>query len=486
MSQRVELLLKPQGPVLKAYMESRARVSFIMGPLGSGKTYQSCLKLIQLMTEQKVTDQERKIRRTRFIAIRNTYSELLTTTIEDFKAIAGDLGEYKKGGAEPPQFNVRFALPDGTLVFSDVIFIALDNADAVRKLRGMQCTGVWLNEVKELNKAVVDMCDLRIGRYPSIIDGGPSWYGIIGDTNSPDTDHWYYHLAEELKPIGWEFFKQAGGVLESGINENGSVKWVVNPEAENLQNLPKNYYEQGVQGKSDDWIRVNLANQYGFVADGKPVYPEYNDHVHCKTFELDPNLPVTVGLDFGRTPAAVFGQRSISNQWRWRYELVTHDMGAVEFAEELNRFINTNLKGFVIGEIWGDPSGDNRSQSDDSTPFLMLRRAGIEAKPTSTNDPIIRREAVATNLRRLVEGQPALVVHPDCQTLRKGLNGAFCYARVQVAGDERYKDKPVKNHFSHVCEAAEYLMLGGGEGKVLIQRPKTKKNRSKKARNEDN
>ncbi|MGB1505044.1 MAG: hypothetical protein ACPHDT_06115, partial [Acidimicrobiales bacterium] len=52
-------------------------------------------------------------------------------------------------------------------------------------------------------------------------------------------------------------------------------------KAENLANLPEDYYRRGLQGKSDDWIKVNLGNEYGFVSAGKPVHPLYTDSIHC-------------------------------------------------------------------------------------------------------------------------------------------------------------------------------------------------------------
>jgi hypothetical protein len=44
------------------------------------------------------------------------------------------------------------------------------------------------------------MATQRVGRYPSLRVGGPSWTGIIMDTNPPDDDSWWYKLAEEDKP----------------------------------------------------------------------------------------------------------------------------------------------------------------------------------------------------------------------------------------------------------------------------------------------
>lgn len=467
----VEYRLKPQGPVLAGYMRSRARITFIMGPLGSGKTYQSCQKLFTLMCEQAPDATGR--RKSRWYAVRNTYPDLMSTTVKDWLELFGGLGDFKGGGSEPPTHKVRFMLPDQTIVESEVVFLALDRPDAVRKLRGAQVTGFWLNEVKELNKQVVDMCDLRHGRYPSAMDGGPTWHGMIGDTNAPDNDHWYYKLAEEEKPEGWEFFRQPGGVIEDGIDNNGRKKWKANPLAENINNLPDGYYVRGLAGKSDDWIAVNLGNLYGFVSDGKPVYPEYIDAVHCREFDLIPGLPLYMGVDFGRTPAALIGQRTLGGQWRWRYEIVTEDMGAVEFSKVVRKFIAENLPGFEFAKFSGDPSGDNRSQSDDNTPILIMRANGIPISGTSTNDPTIRREAVAGALLRMVDGEPGLLIHPDCRMTRKGMAGGYAFARVQVIGDERYKDEPVKNMYSHVCEAGQYMMLGGGEGKIVIGRKRT-------------
>lgn len=475
--------MKPQGPVLEAYMRSRERVTFIMGPLGSGKTYQSCQKLFTLICEQ--APNANNVRRSRFLAIRNTYPDLTSTTIKDWLELYEPLGKYVGGGMEPPTHHMRFMLEDQTIVEAEVIFLALDRPDAVKKLRGTQVTGFWLNEVKELNKQVVDMCDLRHGRFPSAMDGGPTWHGMIGDTNAPDNDHWYYKLAEEEKPEGWEFFRQPGGVIEDGIDSRGRKKWRANPAAENVNNLPDGYYMRGVAGKSDDWISVNLANLYGFVSDGKPVYPEYIDAVHCREFDLIPGIPLYMGVDFGRTPAALIGQRTLGGQWRWRYEIVTENMGAVEFSKVVRKFIAEKLPNFEFARFSGDPSGDNRSQSDDNTPILIMRANGIPISGTSTNDPTIRREAVAGSLLRMVDGEPGLLVHPDCRMTRKGMAGGYAFARVQVIGDERYKDEPVKNMYSHVCEAGQYMMLGGGEGKIVIGR-KRQSNRTAQAQTDYN
>jgi hypothetical protein len=72
-------------------------------------------------------------------------------------------------------------------------------------------------------------------------------------------------------------------------------------------------------------------------------------------------------------------------------------------------------------------------------------------------------EAVRVPLTRLIDGRPGLVISPTCRVLRKGFNSGYRYRRVQLAGSERYEDKPEKNEWSHVHDSAQYALLGGGE-----------------------
>jgi hypothetical protein len=439
----------------------------IMGPLGSAKTATSCQKIFRLMCEQAPNAEG--IRPSRYYAVRNTYPDLETTTIKDWLALYGELGQMKYG--HPPVHTLRFMLEDRTIVQSEVVFLALDRQDAIKKLRGSQVTGFWLNETKELIRGVIDMADLRHGRYPSMADGGvkPSWHGMIGDYNAPDEDHFLYKWAEEDKPLGWNFYRQPGGLIKSGDT------WVQNPEAENLENLPEGYYIRGMQGKKPDWIKVNLANEYGFVMDGKPIYPEFIDSVHVarEPLEAIPGRTIYVGIDFGLTPAAIFGQKDVLGRWRWIHELVTEDMGAKRFGKLLSAECKAKYPGFEF-EFIGDPAGDDRAQGDDEiTAFKMLRANGINARPASTNDPVIRREAVAEPLSRLIDGKPGLIISPTLTVTRKGMAGGYCYKRLQVAGDDRFHDKPDKNKYSHPCEAGQYLMLGGGEGTEVIKTANT-------------
>ena len=124
----------PRNPVLNAFMASDEDYAVIRGPLGSGKTTGSLCKLQRHMREQPANAEG--VRPSRWLAIRNTYPDLIGTTIKDFREQFGRMCVYKAGGSEPPSAKVGFWMPDGTRVEAEVIFLALDREDAVKKLRG--------------------------------------------------------------------------------------------------------------------------------------------------------------------------------------------------------------------------------------------------------------------------------------------------------------------------------------------------------------
>ena len=478
----------PAHPVLNAFIGGRAQSEFIMGPLGSGKTYAANQRILLTITEQEPNAQG--IRPSRWLAVRNTYIDLMGTTVKDLQEVFEGLGYMKLGGMEPPTFHVNFPLGDGTRVVAEIIFLALDRDDAVRKIRGYQLTGAWLNETKELAKPILDMLDLRVGRYPSMASGKvkPTWFGVIGDTNAPDEDHWYYHLAEEDTPEGWVFHRQPGGVTKEGIDQFGKTVWTPNNDAENLVHLPHEYYIRGLKGKKDDWVSVNLANEYGFTVDGKPVHPEYVDSVHCPgtNFAAVEGIPIGIGADFGRTPAIVLAQFiEALDRWIVLDEFTTHDMSAALFAPAAKKWLSRNYQGFTFYG-YGDPAGDSAGQTVETTPIQIMRAAGIPINPAPNNNPLLRRAAIANACNEMaMDAKPRFYISPKAKITRKGLMGGFCYRKLKVAGDEKFTEQTDKNMYSHPVEALEYLMLGAGEGAAALQprRPNLKRGNRQRSAN---
>ncbi len=443
------------SPTLARFHASTARRRCVMGPIGSGKSTAMCMEIMRRAYEQKPGPDG--IARTRFTIVRNTYRELKDTTLKTWLYWFPEhiFGNFAHG-------DMAHRLKLGK-VETEILFRALDRPQDVAKVLSLEITGAWINEARELPFGLVAALDDRAGRFPPVQDGGCTWTGLIMDTNPPDDDHWWYRLAEEDRPEGWEFFRQPGGMKEEG------VAFVVNPEAENLPNLPGRFYEERAQGKLKDYIRVYYCGRYGFLSDAKPVYPEYGDDVHCThdVIRAIAGTTLYVGIDFGLTPAALFAQRSPSGHWLWIDELVTEDMGVTKFAELLGQKLRGEYAGFEM-QVWGDPAGMQRSQVDERTPFAVLQAHGINAHPCETNDWIVRRDSVARPMMRLIDGKPGFQISPRCRIARKGLAGGYSLRRLQVAGADRYVDKPEKNRYSHVVEAGQYAMIGAGEGYAVV------------------
>lgn len=453
----METIRYEAGPTISKFMQSNALVRGVMGPRGSGKSTGMSMELMSRAIRQKPCN---GIRKTRFAIIRNTYKELKDTTLKTWLEWfpENEFGDFNRS-------DMIHRIKRGD-VETEFLFRALDKPGDIKKLLSLELTGGWINEAREVPRSLINGLLDTIPRYPSKKDGGATWFGIIMDTNPPDTDHWWYKLAEEKKPEGWEFWRQPGGIIE----EDG--KFYPNPEAENIENLSEgyDYYLKKVSGANRDHVLVYYCGQYGFVREGKPVYPEYFDNIHCpgEIYRPTPGIKIFGGLDFGLTPAALFTQRQVNGRWIWFDELVTEDMGTERFCELLKPKIN-EYRDWEI-EFYGDPVGNRRSDADEHTSYQILAANGIPASPSPdpSNSYELRREAVSTCLRRLIDGKPGLLISPKCKVARLGMGGNYHFKRIEVSGEERYRDEPNKNKYSHVVEAGQYAMLGGGEGDIIM------------------
>jgi len=450
---------QPPGPVAADFLLSNAFVRGIMGPIGSGKSVACCMDIMSRALEQEPGPDG--VARTRAVIVRNSYPSLKSTTIKTWLDWFPERLFGKMRWDPPITHRCKLSRQHEL----ETIFLALDRPDDIKKLLSLEATWVWLNEARELPKAILDAATGRVGRYPSARDGGAVHSGIIMDTNPPDDDHWWYKLAEEGVPEGFEFFRQPGGLDPGAENLN----WL-NQTAETLK-LPldhperlaqgRQYYTRLVPGKSPEWVKVYVEGKYGQVIDGKPVHPEFNDRVHVSPVPLRPlkGLTLYLGVDFGLTPAFVIAQMTPRGQLIVLDEVVGFDMG-------LQQLVNTQLKPLLAMKYpdakiltLHDPAGVQRSQADEVTCRQILKKAGLNPAAPGTNNFTARREALAWFLNRLVDGDPAIIIDPKCKWLRKGLNGDYKFKRMQIPGEERYKDVPDKTKSSHIVEALQYLTL---------------------------
>ena len=496
-----------------------------LGPVGNGKSVTCINEMHRLAVMQEPNCDG--IRKTKWAIVRNTYDMLETTTLATFRQWIPH--EICGITLKPMRGDMTYPLSDGTKIEAKFIFLALDRPDDVKKLLSLEVTGVFMNEARELPYAVVKGSRERIGRYPSQIDGytdkhdkngalvyeapkerdedgnvllnndGTPKYApctrkaLLMDTNPPEDDHWWYQLAEDghLKSNNsneakqavaeiFDFFRGPSPFIKSG------EEYTNNPKAENIKFLPGGYkyYRDMLAGNDDDHINVMVMGNYGTIKDGKPVFPQYNDILHCpeKPLGVIEDLPIGLGWDGGLTPACVIGQETERGQLRVIAELVAEDMGVRQFARDIVKpFLQRNFYGIEIAFSYFDPSGNARGEGEGKSAIGILNdeyvdegdshteplNMGFETEPAPTNDPTKRIDAVNSYIIKLVDGQPGYLISRKCPQLRKGKIGGYQYKRVQMSGEARYRDKPDKNKYSHPADAEQYLALGFAGGYVV-------------------
>lgn len=444
------------SPTATAFMNSNARHRFILGPFGSGKTVMTIMEMIRRASMQAPSPIDGK-RKTRIAVIRNTAPQLTDTVIKSFLSWfpSGSLGTWKLTGK-------TYSIRQGDIE-CDIIFRALDDAADVSNLLSLELTMAELSEFRELAREIVEGLDGRIGRYPGARDGGCTFAGIFGDSNMPMEGSWWERMLEGrdpddgkiAKPNNWAVFKQPAAMIKQ---VDGS--YLPNPLAENTENLPPDYYQHLVEGKSEEYIRTFVLMEYGRSLGGKPVHPAFNRELHVSKTPLipDKNSVLLLSADFGLTPAIVVMQQNAWGQVVVLDEIVTFGMGIERAIEEkLLPLMRQRFDGFDT-QVTGDPSGATGSQSDETSclqVFQRYARKGLgKTKLAWSNSPVHRQGALDYFLTRLVgQGKPAFLIDPRCEWLIGALSGKYAFRKFK---DGRESAEVEKSDWSHVAEALEY------------------------------
>lgn len=456
------------------YMRSDARHRYIVGPFGSGKTIGSLTEVLRRAAAQRPSTVTGK-RKSRWAVVRNTMPELRETTMKSFFDWYpdGSIGQYM---STTKTYHVK---QDD--LEAEIIFCALDDQKDVTKLLGMELTGANLAEFREIPREIAEALDGRIGRYPKMIEGGPSWVGMWGDSNMPEEgSYWHAKMegrdpddAKRPMPNDWAIYKQPPAMFKHTEGEAGKkrVWYTPNLRAENLEHLPTGYYENLVKDKTEDFIRVNVLCEYGRSKGGRPVHPEFSREIHVAKAHLQPSrdLVLLLAADFGLTPAMVLKQQDAFGRVLTLDEITCFDMGLERAIEtKLLPLLKAKYKGGAKNHeyeiiVTGDPSGDTGAQNDEAScvdTFREYKSYLGKVKMASSNSPVARRGG--TDHFLVTQGKPAYLVDPGCDATIAALSGGFMYKKHK---DGRHSDEVEKNDHSHIAEANEYGDMYFHEGR---------------------
>jgi hypothetical protein len=446
---------EPAATMLR-FHESNKKVRALLGPVGSGKSTTCCIEILSRAMRVPPLG-EKKVRHSRWLVARATYAELKSTTITTFRYWLGHLGKFRFGS--PITFEAKQALPDGTTMHLEVVFLPLDTEDAVKRLRSLEITGAWLNEgsLIEANHITEILGRLRFrgNDYPQ---NRQPWRGIIIDSNMPNRRHWLYEVFELDPPGNHELFIQPPALLrrpDGGYDPN--------PDAENIDHLPDGYqYYYDMADSKDEKVRRKIAvlvlGEYGSLFTGKPVYDStWSSRIHVAPSPLEPvrHLPLIIGMDWGLNPAAVYTQESGYGGISALDEDCPLDLTLEAFLSDyVMPKIARRFAGMRI-EVIGDPSGVNRSAFAQKNGFQIVRSFGLSVTAAYSNDLQSRRDAVSYYLTRT--GKFA-VDKARCPVLIEGFEGGYRFK--QRAGGGGYSEEPDKTHpISDVHDALQYAAM---------------------------
>jgi hypothetical protein len=444
------------GPTGARFLASRSFAKLICGPVGGGKSTVALMDLVQRSVNQAPF---KGVRRTKHAILRNTVAQLKTTVKPMMETwlvtmTGGSMGQWRLTDGV---FEVRFKLPDNTVVHSEFMLLAADTPDDVRRLLSLEVSSAWVEEAREVDSEVFSGLQGRVNRYPARIAGGVTYPGVICSTNPPPVGGFWHEFM--VKPPGnAEIFIQPPALLSDGA---------LNPEAENLENLAEGYYDNLIEGKTEDWVNVYLKNEFGQGDTGRPLYRgTFKKSFHVASGPLRPIIqttsPLVVGMDNGLTAAAGIMQTDARGRVNVLAESYVPDgetMGVESFLDRLlipklrNKFPTFSPANilFVL-----DPACFQRSQINEKTIAQAVMQRGYKVIRAVTNDPERRVQAVEGLLMRQVDGAAGFLIDPECTHIIAALEWGHRYKKMTNGINSTTVEK---NFWSHIGDAVQYGAL---------------------------
>lgn len=474
----VEVVEYTPPPTCKAfirdYRPSELFYSWVVGPLGSGKTTANFFKLAYMAKLQKPGFDG--VRRSRAVIVRSTWPQLRDTTLKSWSAWFRD-GVAGKWYATDKNFILKF-----DDVECEVLFRPLDTDEDIARVLSLELTFAIVDEFIQIPRAIIDSLAGRLGRFPAKKDGGATNWGMWGSSNPGTEDIWWHDYLHNLG----EFAGDAGAKVEhiqlygspehvgamrallakARVQNLGSnVRYFHQPSgltswAENVDNLPggAGYYANQTKGRSAAWVKQFVDAEWGFSASETPVVKTFqpNFHVSRQGTIFQPVYTLVGGFDPGLAGTAmVFGQEDMHGRLLILGEVGAVGMGATRFiTERVKPYLRHYFPGadFLVAP---DPASANRGQNDEVAVVSTIRKhfkVVIE-----TNNHLAKRiDAVESYTSRMTELGPALLIDKErCPMTTRAFSGGWRFGKVPRGSE--IKPSPEKNAYSHFGDAAGYL-----------------------------
>lgn len=316
---------------------------------------------------------------------------------------------------------------------------------------------------------------------------------ISGDTMNPDFARGSRKTAVLFDELGfWDYAQDAWGAAgdstscrisnstPKGYNFNAMLResgidiatfhWKDHPYKDN------SWYEYEKNRRSTEEVAQELDISYSKSQEGR-VYPEWNDQFVVRgLFEYDPDLPLYVGWDFGKTDDTAIIWMQEEREGRFRIVDTYRKTGKnIDFfvpfvtgiiqSDEAEKYAYTPEeieliyahKNWAKGTHFGDPAGRFRNQVSDETVISVLRKYGIimNFKDAWKVHAVRKRSAKDLLMDGINLNQNSRTAYFDICIA----NAAYPSVRHEGVAEINSKE-PKHDYTSHYRSAFEYLALG--------------------------
>ena len=508
---------KPISPMIQAFHKTDAQVRCIVGAVGTGKTTAALWEIA--FNRPRYIYMTWGIAHTRWVVVRKTYEQLMDTDFQEAMDwfVQGHWVPSKKRLTItwPASKNCPAAL------VVDLIFHSCNTPEEEGKFRSMNLTGCWIDESNQLDVVTKNIIKGRLGRFPKVSEtpchftprymvetSNPfaadhpmystfDWMGpkcikpglpeyrctvcdkmFASDVDAPCPD--CGSRAERTGNVDWRTgiydtdvldHKPPRGPVPMGTPTKDHIGFWQEP-GENAENLRPGYWDaiRNDYKEAPEMSRILIEGKAGMQPKGKPVYRNFVQEIHVASGQLqwaqerDPysgdikGVALAAGWDStGNWPAVVLAQRSGPGQYQVLREFFDDRMGIVDLGRWFASIINQEYPGANIAH-YGDPAGasrfSNRQGGLTSAVDLLREECGITIVPSFQD-----LEARINTVDGILLRRDGLLIDQRCTMLINGFTAAYVREENVRAGLREFKEDPIKNRYSHVHDALQYLLV---------------------------
>jgi hypothetical protein len=439
------------GPLHKTqreYVFSDEKVSWLTGPIGTGKT---------AAVVARTTIPALCLPGSRWFIARAVKWTLEETTLPAFLKAWKKLGPgliVDKQESPIIKYWLAPAVPGVKGRKPEPVEFIFHSLDDLEKLGGTEFTGATVDEANEITQQQASTLDGRL-RHPlpgQARPEGPFYLNLL--SNPVRRSHWLHKMfcgEEDCELVPWG-------------------KKYLTDKTENEAFLPPGYYEDRAKGMTPEMRLRFIDGQCGPDPAGEGVFSdEFSVDLHVRDLKFNPRLRKMIrGWDFGRRrPACVWAQLQPNGQL-WRLAaMMGNNESLHRFAQ---RVLSRSAEQFPGIDQWTDfvdPHGAARRDVSEETSHSVLQKMGIT--------PRFRDVAIATRLELMSKGLATIIEkkprsqfdRTNCGLLIEGYGGGYCWPPAsRLTG--QLKDKPLADGwYEHSMDADGYIEVGLAMGSGL-------------------